>query len=134
MMVSRIITASRDTEPTFLASPPRQRRRLRACPERSRMGEKTSRCNALTIQRFNGSPCQTAIELLLVVCRFLFGLLALLTSCVRCYHAGLAIGCYHNAAGDGCFAILLYGELQFVVVDLRIRPHIGFWITGDGIV
>src|SRR5947208_2554045 len=88
----------------------------------------------LTIQRFNGSPCQTAIELLLVVCRFLFGLLALLTSCVRRYHAGLAIGCYHNAACDSGLAILLYGELQCVRVNLLIRPHIGLGITGDSIV
>src|SRR6266567_4483621 len=88
----------------------------------------------LTIQRFNGSSCQTEIELLLVVCRFLFGLLALLVSSVRRYHAGLAIGCYHNAACDSGLAILLYGELQCVRVNLLIRPHIGFWITGDGII
>src|SRR6266481_7734361 len=88
----------------------------------------------LTIQRFNGSPCQTAIELLLVVCRFRFGLLALLISSVRRYHAGLAVGCYNNAAGDGCLAILLYGERQLVVVNLRVRSHIGLWITCDGII
>src|SRR2546423_4855362 len=88
----------------------------------------------LTIQRFNGSSCQTEIELLLVVCRFLFGLLALLVSSVRGYHAGLAVGCYNDAACDGCLAILLSGELQCIRVNLLVRPHIGFWITGDGIV
>ena len=72
--------------------------------------------------------------LLLVVCRFLCGLLALLISSVRGYHARLAIGCHNNAACDGGLAILLYGERQDVVVNLLVRPHIGLWITGDGIV
>ena len=52
---------------------------------------------------------------------------------MRRYHAGLAIGRYHDAACDSCLAILLYGERQRVVINLLVRPHIGFWITGDGI-
>src|SRR4029077_1685672 len=64
----------------------------------------------------------------------LFGLLALLISSVRRYHAGLAIRCYHNAACDCCLAILLNGERHRVVINLLVRPHIGLWITGDGIV
>src|SRR6266481_8628897 len=88
----------------------------------------------LTVQRINGSTCQTAIELLLVVCRFLFGLLALLTSAFRGYHARLAIGCYNNTACGSRLTILLNGERQRVVVNLLVRAHIGLWITGDGII
>ena len=35
---------------------------------------------------------------------------------------------------DSCLAILLNGERQLVVVNLLVSPHIGLWITGDGIV
>lgn len=76
---------------------------------------------------------ETNRPLLLVVCRFLCGLLALLISSVRRYHAGLAISCYHNAACGSCLAILLYGERQHVVVNLLVGAHIGLWIAGDGI-
>jgi hypothetical protein len=53
---------------------------------------------------------------------------------VRRYHAGLAIGCYNDAPCDSCLAILLYGERHRVIINLCVRPHIGLWITCDGIV
>src|SRR4029077_5652865 len=65
---------------------------------------------------------------------FFVSLLTVRISSVRRYHAGLAIRCYNNASCDSRLAILLYGERQLVVVNLRVGAHIGLWITGDGIV
>ncbi len=72
--------------------------------------------------------------ILLVVCRFFVSLLTVRISSVPLYDAGLAIGGYHNMACGSCLPILLNGERQRVVVNLLVRPHIGLWITGDGIV
>src|SRR5439155_4721292 len=62
--------------------------------------------------------------LLLVVCRHVFELLAVLVSSFSCYRAGLAIGCYDNAPVGGCLVTFLNGELQRLCVNLLVRAHI----------
>jgi len=50
------------------------------------------------------------------------------------YHARLAIGGYHNTAYGSRLTILLNRERPTCAIHLRVRSHIGLWITGDGIV
>src|SRR5437667_11389418 len=72
--------------------------------------------------------------LLLVVCRHVFELLAVLVSSFRCYRAGLAIARYDNAPGGGCLVTFLNAELQRLRVDLLVRAHISCCVTCNRIV
>src|ERR1035438_7622972 len=73
-------------------------------------------------------------QLLLVVNKRETDLLAVGISSAGGDGAGLTVRRDDDATGIGNLTALLLGQRQGVVVDGLIRPHVGHWIAGQGVI